>query len=253
MKNTEKICLNWDDFQENLKSSFRELRNEEDFADVTLACEDGTQIQTHRVVLAASSPFFMEILKRSKHPHQVIYMRRLKGEDLIAMVDFLYYGEANVDRESLDSFLGLAQELRLKGVTDSAELHDWEFRRKEETKIEERKLHNQTTPNILRPLNVYNSLETSECLPATLITTEAHQLEEQVKSMMRVTENNITSGKRTVKAYACNVCGKEGHQGNILTHIEANHIASDISHACDICGKTSRSRHGLRQHKVREH
>ena len=158
-----------------------------------------------------------------------------------------------MDRESLDSFLGLAQELRLKGVTDSAELHDWEFRRKEETKIEERKLHNQTTPNILRPLNVYNSLATSECPPATLITTDGHQLEEQVKSMMRVTENNITSGKRTVKAYACNVCGKEGHQGNILTHIEANHIASDISHACDICGKTSRSRHGLRQHKAREH
>ena len=86
MKNTEKICLNWDDIQENLKSSFRELRNEEDFADVTLACEDGTQIQTHRVVLAASSPFFMELLKRNKHSHQVIYMRRMKGDDLIAMV-----------------------------------------------------------------------------------------------------------------------------------------------------------------------
>ena len=252
MKKAENICLNWDDFQENLISSVRELRNEEDFADVTLACEDGTQIQTHRVVLAASSPFLMEILKRNKHSHQVIYMRRLKGEDLIAMVDFLYYGEANVERESLDSFLGLAHELRLKGLTESAELHDQEFRTKGETKIEERKLYNQTTSNILRPLNVYNSLATSECPPATLITTEGHQLKEQVKSMMRVTENNITSGKRTVKAYACTACGKEGHQGIILTHIEANHIASNISHACDICGKTSRSRHGLRQHKVRE-
>ena len=141
-----------------MNSVFGMLRNDQNFADVTLACEDGTQIQTHRVVLAASSPFFLEILKRSKHSHQVIYMRRLKGEDLIAMVDFLYYGEANVDRESLDSFLGLAQELRLKGLTDSAELHDRECRTKEETKIEERKLHNQTTPNILRPLNVYNSL-----------------------------------------------------------------------------------------------
>jgi len=180
----------------------------------------------------------MEILKRNKHPHQVIYMRRLKGEHLIAMVDFLYYGEANVDRESLDSFLGLAHELRLKGLAETAELHDREFRTKEETKIVE-KLHNQTTSTILRPLNFYNSLATSECPPTTLITTEGHQLEEQVKSMMRVTENNITSGKRTVKAYACTACGKEGHQGIILTHIEANHIASNISHACDICGKTS--------------
>ena len=226
MQSSEKLCLLRNEFQENLKSSFGGLRNYQDFAGVTLACEDGTQIKTHRVVLAASSPLFMEILKRNKHSHEVIYMRRLKGEDLIAMVDFLYYGEANVERESLDSFLGLAHELRLKGLTESAELHDREFRTKEEMKIEERKLYDQTTSNILRPLNVYNSLATSECPPATLITTEAHQLEEQVKSMMRVTENNITSGKRTVKAYACNACGKEGHQGNILTHIEANHSAS---------------------------
>ena len=113
MQNTEKLCLRWNDFQGNLNSAFGQLRNDRDFADVTLACEDGTQIETHRVILASTSPFFMEVLKKNKHPRPLIYMRGLKAAELVAMVDFLYFGEANVDQESLEVFLGLAEELKL--------------------------------------------------------------------------------------------------------------------------------------------
>ena len=88
MQSQEKLCLKWNDFQENLSFAFGELRNDQNFTDVTLASEDGTPIGTHKVVLASSSPFFMEILKRNKHPHPLIYMRGVKAEDLAAMVDF---------------------------------------------------------------------------------------------------------------------------------------------------------------------
>ena len=116
MQNSEeKLCLKWNDFQENLNSSFGVLRNDQDFADVTLVCEDGSQITTHKVILASSSPFFMEMLKRNKHP--IIYMRGLKAEDLVDMVDFVNYGKANVDQERLDVFLGLAEEFGLRGLT----------------------------------------------------------------------------------------------------------------------------------------
>ena len=50
------LCLKWNDFQENLNSAFGGFRNDEKFSDVTLACEDGAQIETHKVILAASSP-----------------------------------------------------------------------------------------------------------------------------------------------------------------------------------------------------
>ena len=83
---------------------------------------------------------------------------------------------------------------------------------------------------------------------------DAGRLEEQVKSMMTLTENEIFVGtKNQQRAYACNVCGKESNATNIKTHIEAIHIASNISHSCNICGKISRSRNGLRQHKAKEH
>merc|ERR1712129_490588 len=59
---------------------------------------------------------FLNLLRRNNHPHPLIYMRGLKSEDLEAMVDFLYIGEANVFQENLDSFLSVANELQLKGL-----------------------------------------------------------------------------------------------------------------------------------------
>ena len=48
-------------------------------------------------------------------------MKGIKHEILLAVVDFLYLGEANVFQESLDSFLEVAEELRLKGLMGQTE------------------------------------------------------------------------------------------------------------------------------------
>ena len=71
---SEKLCLKWNDYQENVNSAFGSLREENDFADVTLACEDGHQIEANKVVLAATSPFFQTILKKNKHSHPLIHL-----------------------------------------------------------------------------------------------------------------------------------------------------------------------------------
>ena len=113
---SQKLCLKWNDFQENINSAFGNLRKDNDLSDVTLACEDGHQIEAHKVILSVSSPLFENLLKRNKHNHPLIYMRGMKSEDLNAIVDFLYYGEANVFQENLNSFLGIAEELQLKGL-----------------------------------------------------------------------------------------------------------------------------------------
>ena len=115
----DKFCLQWNDFQDNVKSAFGHLRDSTDFADVTLACEDGRQVKAHKVILASLSPFFQRILKRNNHSHPLIYMKGMKTDDLTAIVDFLYYGEANVFQEKLDSFLAIAEELQLKGLEGS--------------------------------------------------------------------------------------------------------------------------------------
>ena len=116
MQNSEKLCLRWNKFEDNIITSFQKLRNNKDFSDVTLACEDGKQLEAHKVVLASSSPFFMELLQKNKHPHPLVYMMGVKYEDLEAIIDFLYTGEANVSKENLDRFLSVAEDLKLNGL-----------------------------------------------------------------------------------------------------------------------------------------
>ena len=79
----EKLCLKLTDFQENAALALKTLREDKEFADVTLVCEDGQQVEAHKVILASSSPFFQNLLRRNKHPHPLIYMRGLKSEDLV--------------------------------------------------------------------------------------------------------------------------------------------------------------------------
>ena len=86
------MSLQWNDFKDNAINAFGSLRDDNDFADVTLACEDGKQVEAHKVVLASSSPFFQNILRKNKHIHPLIYMRGVKSDDLLAIVDFLYSG-----------------------------------------------------------------------------------------------------------------------------------------------------------------
>ena len=58
LRMSEKLCLQWNDFKENVNSAFGSLRNDKEFANVTLLCEDGQQLEAHKVILAASSPLF---------------------------------------------------------------------------------------------------------------------------------------------------------------------------------------------------
>ena len=194
---SEKLCLQWNDFQENVNVAFRNLRGDETFTDVTLACEDGRQVEAHKVILAASSPLFKKMLERNKHLHPLIYMRGLKSDDLFAIIDFLYCGEANVFQENLDSFLSIAEELQLKGLMGQT----GEKRNAADTKIE---------PEITRPFkeNVatasksvkqrYLIIETEKNGTVSLSTNFAcnvEELEATVKSMMEKSENLLANGR----------------------------------------------------------
>lgn len=121
---TEKFCLKWNDFESNISHSFRELREDKDFFDLTLACDDENQVSAHKVILSACSPFFRSILRRNKHEHPLLYLKGIKHSDLTAVLNFMYHGEVNVAQEDLNSFLAVAEELKVKGLTQQKKSDD---------------------------------------------------------------------------------------------------------------------------------
>lgn len=118
--NSEHFCLRWNDFESNISQAFREIRDEKDFFDVTLACED-EQVQAHKVILSACSPFFRTILRRNRHDHPLLYLKGVKYAEIISILNFMYHGEVNVAQEELNSFLAVAEELRVKGLTQNTQ------------------------------------------------------------------------------------------------------------------------------------
>jgi len=71
MSEVENCVIRWDLHEENRLSALKSLWENEDFLDVTIACDDD-QIDAHKVVLSAASPFFQNILKRNPHSHPLL-------------------------------------------------------------------------------------------------------------------------------------------------------------------------------------
>jgi len=116
--NSEKFCLRWNDFESNISVAFREIREEKDFFDCTLSC-GARQIQAHKLILSACSPFFRSILRQNPHQNPLLYLKGVEFTDLQAVLNFMYHGEVNVAQEELNSFLSVAEDLQVKGLTQN--------------------------------------------------------------------------------------------------------------------------------------
>ncbi|KAG5884360.1 hypothetical protein JTB14_030799 [Gonioctena quinquepunctata] len=115
----QQFCLRWNNFQANITAQFETLRDDEDFTDVTIACE-GQRLQGHKVVLSACSPFFKELFKSNPCPHPIIFMRDVEARHIIALMEFMYAGEVNIAQAHLSSFLKTAESLKIRGLTDTS-------------------------------------------------------------------------------------------------------------------------------------
>ena len=252
---SEKLCLQWNDFKENVNSAFGTLRNDKDFTDVTLACDDGHQMEAHKVILASSSPFFQKILQNSKHPKPLIYLRGFQSKDFVSIMDFLYIGEANVYQEDLGSFLAIAEEIQLKGLTGLTTTDLVEEQEKMINKRNDEAKKSTTCQMDLKPKAIAPNTPTAVAIP-NKISADLQALDEKVKSMMEKGQKMIICGKhpngtpKHAVSFICKVCGKEVLPTNIRDHIEYNHLQG-ICIPCGFCDKTFSSRATLRKHKNR--
>jgi len=129
-------CLNMDttalhlahnNFENNARVAFSELRRDEAFSDVKLVCDDDSGLavvtSAHKVILAASSPFFNSVLRGLAHPQPLLYLKGVPQKQLAKLLDFIYIGEVNVMQEDLEAFLTAAIDLKVQGLTPSSPLH----------------------------------------------------------------------------------------------------------------------------------
>ena len=272
----ENFCLQWNEFQNNVKTSYRGVRKTEEYADVTLACDDGYQIKAHRIILSSSSLFFKDMLASLSHSHPLVYMRGVKHQELSNIIDFIYHGEAEVRKENLETFLDLAGELGVKGMTkqikkphtnslNEKEIDFGKFRVDGETPegnnktvtIDVDREFNDFAYNHSKKLQAQNTtvkaenfevmekdesvLNESEALLDTTIGDNA-ELEDKIDSLVEKKDGMWT----------CMKCGKfDNSKYGLRRHVET-HI-DGFTHLCPKCDKTFSTRGALGAHKGRQH
>ena len=115
---SDKYNLKLEHFGSHTVKTFQDLLHDNFHHDVTLVCDED-QISAHKVILSASSTFFRNVLGKNLHQHPLIYMRGVKFTDLKSLINFIYSGETNVAHEDINSFLELAEDLKVQGLTEN--------------------------------------------------------------------------------------------------------------------------------------
>ena len=75
------------------------------------------QVRAHKVVLSSSSSFFRQFLRDHTQPNPWLFLRGVEAKLLDWLMDFIYLGEVMVTQESFPSFLALARDLGVRGLT----------------------------------------------------------------------------------------------------------------------------------------
>ena len=234
----DKFCLKWENFQKNINSAFEEWRDDQDFTDVTLACDDEF-IDVHKIVLSSSSPFFKRILNKMKNRHPTIYMIGMKFKDLVSIIDFIYHGEVNIYQEDLASFLTLAEEMELNWLKSSSDQDHLE-----QEQVIRHAHDNKTHPTAVNTVQLkneyfeYSEIETNPVIKRDTITKQNYSkqlvpfngdLAEQIDSMLEKRDG----------LWTCTICGvKKSHKGHTKEHVEIH--VEGLALPCNNCGKIFR-------------
>ena len=107
----------FNEYENNIKSTWQELQGKKEYCDVTLACVD-KQILVHKIIISSVSPILRGILKQHPNPHPLIYLMGIQYKHLESLITYIYQGKVNVANEDLVNFFKIASDFKIKGLCD---------------------------------------------------------------------------------------------------------------------------------------
>jgi len=110
------VCVKRPD--SSLTAVFEHMYLNERLVDVTLSCSNG-QLQAHKLVLAACSPYFSSLFDKLANPfhYPVVVIKDMQFEDLKLLVEFMYRGQLTINHERLTDLVKCAENLQITGLS----------------------------------------------------------------------------------------------------------------------------------------
>uniref|UniRef100_A0A182J986 BTB domain-containing protein n=1 Tax=Anopheles atroparvus TaxID=41427 RepID=A0A182J986_ANOAO len=111
--------LRWNKHLVNLFTNLAIFYENKMFSDVTLAC-DGRMFKAHKLVLAASSPYFERLFREHPADHPIIHLHDASADCMENIMEFMYKGSTLLSDGMVQPFLHLGGSLKLKGLSEGA-------------------------------------------------------------------------------------------------------------------------------------
>lgn len=101
-----------------LASAFAQMYKDETLVDVTLSCGNH-QINAHRLVLSACSPYFRNMFEKQAHPfhYPIVNIDNMYVEDLKLLLEFMYRGEVMIPHDRIAAVMNCATTLEVDGFS----------------------------------------------------------------------------------------------------------------------------------------
>ncbi|XP_042238371.1 zinc finger protein 536-like isoform X5 [Homarus americanus] len=109
------LSLRWNNHRSTFFHALSTLHRKELYSDVTLAC-NGKFFPVHKMVLSVCSEYFEDMFKQTTCKHPIIVLKDILHDDLEALLNYMYAGEANVAQSDLARLIKAAECLRIKGL-----------------------------------------------------------------------------------------------------------------------------------------
>jgi len=258
------------------------LFEDQEFVDVTLACEGGKLIKAHKVVLSTSSTAFKHMFVNSRHTHQIVYLKGVKIDILEALIRFIYLGEVTVERADFDSFIALARELDVDGLDERVKIGNYsdfidnnvgnvediilnatfysrenqssDYFKNEFVSVEEMQDESLASSSEINEFNedketidLDNSSQVEPSVDQIISNPDINSPKDEAKSK-DVTENKID----TSSFYQCDKCDfLTVYKVSLKKHILFRH--EGITHPCTNCDSVFSCRASLKQHVKAKH
>ena len=267
----DKYLFEWNRYGKNCRSLLRSFRDEETFKDVTLACEEG-EVSAHKVILAGISPVFKSILEKGSQPRPVIYFRGVKLAELEALMDFVYRGEAYVPQPNINSFLALAEDLKVKGLSEQEDsdghVPEENNNTGELSGIKKPAVKGEPLDNEYQDLfnKIQNEDEDEESEDSPKESMEPDGNPNESKELSDHNDDTMKPDRSMLLAhitkeyvngklnYKCNICSKnDNNNTHILAHLERRHFQGMFTYNCKHCNKKYSSKATLTSHLFRKH
>ena len=262
---SNKLDLNWHTFTDHVLDNMKHLLSSNQFADVTLVCDDNIRIMAHSFVLSACSAVFSNLFKGESQSNATVFLRGIDHRDLNQILQFMYQGKATFAEDRMNSFISASKSLEVKEISTG-----FADQKEDETLCEDNQGLNKdvesdttnhvsddtvvgpeqyivTTNTPVQPVpevtnNVANSTGSNVCPECEKI---FHSSSNMKKHYMN---------KHQGVTFPCDQCNMVyRHQERLTTHKRAVHDGQTIICEYEGCGKEYNFRLSYRQHVDRVH